>query len=238
MAQMMMASQHNLDDISAQQFQATEDVSELSPTLGAQICVVSSSLAESIKTPEGETLPHWIYVHIKHFVTVIQQRILENPLMEKHCNSTSCPSMSVAYPPLPLTSGESRKQLSIYWQDADGKNQNLTAKEYMWKVVEWTSTLLLDPQTFDSETLERNTNVIRAVFRRLFRAFAHTWTHHYRQVVEASSELRDEELLKEFELFVLFILRFNLVSGWDLDPLLPQIRDIQALHYRKQRIKS
>jgi len=105
----------------------------------------------------------------------------------------------------------------------------------MHKVVDWASALLLDPQNFDFETLERNTTVLRTIFRRLFRIFAHTWTHHYKEVVlDVSIGLKDEELIKEFQTFVLFVLRYNLVTGWDLDPLLPQIRAIQAQHYGKR----
>jgi len=179
---------------------------------------------EALNVPEGETLPYWIFLHTRHFVNVIKMHLQENIHLKTVCTPTTCPAMTVVYTE---ASTRNKHLLTFFWPGSDGKNYNVPAKVYIYNLVGWINELLDNPKTFKAETLEKNTTLIRAIYRRTFRVFAHVWTLHLKDVVEdADRDFLDTELKRQFKLFIVFVLKYNLVAGSDLDPLLP---DIQAM---------
>lgn len=59
-------------------------------------------------------------------------------------------------------------------------------------------------------------NVVKSIFRRLFRVFAHVYLHHVEHVQALDVTV---QLNTSFQHFIFFVLQFNLIEKKELAPL-------------------
>ncbi len=170
-----------------------------------------------------------------------------------YCTDQSCPSM---------TAGPKYKYL---WTDGKTKPTDMSAKQYVSRLMEWIASQLEDEKVFPSKvracvrvarfalahTCKQMDNpfpknfqmIVKSVFRRLFRVFAHVYHHHVEHVqaldvtVTALNWGRpylraakgschsltwfalQVQLNTSFQHFMFFVLEFNLIEKKELAPL-------------------
>ena len=107
---------------------------------------------------------------------------------------------------------------------ADGKKVKkpveLSAPEYIENLFEWTFEQLSDPQVFpqdDEAKFPRHfQKVIKTIFKRIFRMYAHVFHSHFAQLKSQGAEAH---LNSSFKHMTFFILEFDLIEENELKPL-------------------
>merc|ERR1712137_1203089 len=133
----------------------------------------SGNLRLAVTLPEGEDVNEWLAVNTADFYTQIN--MLYRTISE-FCVESTCPKMSA---------GEKYEYL---W--ADGKKfkkaTRLPAPEYIENLMAWVQSALDDENTFPSKMgvpFPRNFNqVVKQIFKRLFRVYAHVYYQHFDMV--------------------------------------------------------
>jgi len=162
-------------------------------------------LKELIKLPEGEELNDWLGVNTIHFFNIAS--MVYGTILPR-CTGSSCPE----------TTAGSKYQ--YYWADADGSPRSVAAREYMSRLFDWIETQIADPAVFpvdDGAVYPENyQQVVGAIFKRLFRVYAHVYYSHFEQVKELGAE---SHLNSSFQHFAYFVLEFHLIPEEELRPL-------------------
>jgi len=160
-----------------------------------------------VKLPPGENLNDWIAVAIVDFFN--QLSILYAPVQE-HCTEETCPEMSAGH------------AFKYMWQDADEykKPTMLCAKAYISNVMEWTDSLLNNDKVFPSDPSvsypKDIMNVMKNIFKRLFRIYAHIYHHHLDDIKRLGI---DEQLNTSFRHFIFFSQEFKMIPPEQMQPL-------------------
>lgn len=170
-------------------------------TLGA------GNLREAVALPERVDENEWIAtktIDLFNEVEMVHQMVAE------FCTESACPVMSAG------------SKFEYLW--ADGKEYRQPTKVCAPKYVEllfaWVQAQLDDERLFPtqpgvpfaSDFRER----VQAIFKRLFRVYAHVFYGHYERVRELQFE---PHLNSCFKHFMYFVLEFDLVRPEELKPL-------------------
>jgi MOB kinase activator 1 len=110
------------------------------------------------------------------------------------------------------------------WYWADGKNIKkpigVSAPEYVDYLMEWIQSMFEDPTIFPPEEKQgfppTFVEVIKQIFKRLFRVFAHIYYHHTKEILQEGVEAA---LNTGFKHFYLFVKEFDLIDPKDMVPL-------------------
>uniref|UniRef100_A0A0D9VV60 MOB kinase activator-like 1A n=1 Tax=Leersia perrieri TaxID=77586 RepID=A0A0D9VV60_9ORYZ len=167
----------------------------------------SGNLREAVRLPIGEDLNEWFAVNTVDFFN--QVNILYSTLVE-FCTAATCPIMSAG------------PKYEYRW--ADGvkvkKPVQVSAPKYVDYLMDWVETQLDDeaifPQKIGAPFPPNFREVIRTIFKRLFRVYAHMYHSHFQMIVKLKE---DAHLSTCFKHFVLFTREFQLIDRAELAPL-------------------
>lgn len=119
------------------------------------------------------------------------------------------------------------RRCEYHWADTTGGTRRtiaVCAPEYVDRLMRWVQGLLDDESVFPQKAgvpfPSTFPATVRAVFKRLFRVYAHVYYSHFREVVALGEEAHLNTSLMHF---VLFAREFRLVERHELAPLQPLI---------------
>lgn len=167
----------------------------------------SGDVKSAVKLPPGENLNDWLAVNVVDFYN--QLFCLFGPVAD-HCTQSSCPEMTAG------------PQFKYAWQDNKQykKPTMLPANEYIANVMSWTESYINNEKYFPSDPTasypDSFLSIVKKIFQRLFRIYAHIY-HHHRQEINA---IRAEgNLNTSFQHFIYFSKEFQLIPEEQLAPL-------------------
>ncbi|OIT32765.1 PREDICTED: MOB kinase activator-like 1A [Nicotiana attenuata] len=177
----------------------------------------SGNLREAVRLPPGEDLHEWLAVNTVDFFN--QVNILYGTLTE-FCTSSSCPTMSAG------------PKYEYRW--ADGVNIKkpieVSAPKYVDYLMSWIETQLDDestfPQNLGTPFPPNFQDVVKTIFKRLFRVYAHIYHSHFQKIISLKEEAHMNTCFKHF---VLFTWEFRLIDKAELAPLYELIESILQL---------
>ena len=173
----------------------------------AKMTLGSGNIEIAVELPSGEDLNEWLAVNTIEFYNDIN--LLYGMLVE-FCTKESCPVMSAG------------PKYEYLW--ADGSNVKaplkVSASEYIEYLMTWVENQLNNESIFPSVIgvpFPKNFfNIIKVIFKRLFRVYAHIYYTHFPQIVMLGCQYHLNTCFKHF---IFFIDRFNLVEAKELAPL-------------------
>ncbi|KAI9844543.1 MAG: Mitotic exit network component [Sclerophora amabilis] len=169
----------------------------------AEATLGSGSLRKAVKLPDGEDGNEWYAVNVVDFYNQIN--LLYGSITE-YCSPQSCPEMKAT------------DEFEYLWQDSENfkKPTKMPAPEYIEHLMAWVQSNVDNEQGFPSRIgvpfPKGFPALIRQMFKRLYRVYAHIYCHHYPVVIQLGLE---PHLNTSFKHFVLFIDEHNLASGKD-----------------------
>lgn len=135
------------------------------------------------------------------------------------CTPQDCPVMSAG------------PKYEYHWKDEGQfkKPARVSAPVYVDHLMSWVQSQLDNETIFPSkigvEFPPSFQSVINAIFRRLFRVYAHIYVIHFSVVVSLGEEAH---LNTSFKHFILFVKEFNLIESKELAPLADLIDSLLA----------
>ncbi|KAG6389665.1 hypothetical protein SASPL_151137 [Salvia splendens] len=205
----------------------------------------SGNLREAVRLPPGEDFNEWLAVNSNlslslslslalsllyayvcllvvmpvHILTVDffnQVNLLYGTLTE-FCTPENCCTMSAG------------PKYEYRW--ADGvtikKPIEVSAPKYVEYLMDWIETQLDDeslfPQRLGAPFPTNFTDVVKTIFKRLFRVYAHIYHSHFQKIVSLKEEAHLNTCFKHF---ILFTYEFSLIDKKELAPLQELIESI------------
>ena len=173
----------------------------------AKMTLGSGNIEIAVELPKGEDLNEWLAVNTIEFYNDIN--LLYGMLVE-FCTKETCPIMSAG------------PKYEYLW--ADGSNAKtplkVSASEYIEYLMTWVENQLNNETIFPSVIgvpFPKNfLNIIKVIFKRLFRVYAHIYYSHFPQIVMLGCQYHLNTCFKHF---IFFIDKFNLVEPKELAPL-------------------
>jgi len=176
-------------------------------TLGSGV-----DLREAVQVPKDEDENEWIASNTIDFYNKIG--LLYDNVRES-CTDESCPTMNAG------------PKYEYLWPDASNKPVKTSAPEYVDKLMAWVQTFFDDetifPSTTDQEFPKNFKEILKPVYKRLFRVYAHIYHCHFENVMKMGGEAY---LNSSFKHFYCFIDHFKLVDGKELQPLVEVITNL------------
>jgi len=173
----------------------------------AEATLGSGNLKLAVKLPEGEDLNEWLAVNTVDFFNQIN--MLYGTITE-FCTPQACPIMSAG------------PKYEYHWADGTTikKAIKVSAPEYVDYLMSWTQNQLDDETIFPSKIgvpfPPKFQSLVRNIFKRLFRVYAHIYHSHFPKIVSLGEEAH---LNTSFKHFIYFVQEFNLVEKKELAPL-------------------
>ena len=173
----------------------------------AQMTLGSGNIDLAVELPKGEDLNEWLAVNTIEFYNDIN---LLYSMLEEFCTKQSCPVMSAG------------PKYEYLW--ADGSNvktpMKVSAGEYIEYLMVWVESQLnnenIFPSTIGVPFPKNFLQVIKVIFKRLFRVYAHIYYTNFPQIVMLGCQ---NHLNTCFKHFIFFIEKFKLVEAKELAPL-------------------
>ncbi|KAF2460214.1 maintenance of ploidy protein MOB2 [Lineolata rhizophorae] len=169
----------------------------------AEATLGSGSLRKAVKLPEGEDLNEWLAVYVVDFYNQIN--LLYGSITE-FCSPQSCPEMKAT------------DEFEYLWQDSENYKRptKMPAPEYIEHLMAWVQSNVDNEQIFPNRIglpfPKQFPSLVRQMFKRLYRVYAHIYCHHYPVIVQLGLE---PHLNTSFKHYVLFIDEHGLASGKD-----------------------
>eukprot|EP00761_Pharyngomonas_kirbyi_P013632 gb/GECH01013661.1/.p1 GENE.gb/GECH01013661.1/~~gb/GECH01013661.1/.p1 ORF type:complete len:227 (+),score=29.48 gb/GECH01013661.1/:1-681(+) len=172
-----------------------------------------SFLENAVKLPEGHDKNAWLAVNTIDFFNTTN--LLYGSITE-FCTNSTCPTMTAG-------------RYEFYWADGVKVKRpiKVSAPEYVNYLLEWVEHYLEDDKVFPSDPstpFPKNfETIVRNIFRRLFRVYAHIYHSHLKVMEELG---QDAHLNTVFKHLCYFILEFNLIGRKELLPMKAFIIDL------------
>ncbi|KAM3076514.1 Mitotic exit network component [Clarireedia jacksonii] len=169
----------------------------------AEATLGGGSLRKVVKLPEGEDENEWLAVNMVDFYNHIN--LLYGSITE-FCSPQSCPEMKAT------------DEFEYLWQDNEAfkRPTKMPAPTYIEHLMAWVQSSIDNETVFPSRIgvpFPKNfPTLIRQVFKRMYRVYAHIYCHHYPVIRELGLEAH---LNTSFKHYVLFIDEHNLATGKD-----------------------
>lgn len=160
-----------------------------------------------MKLPRDESLQEWFAVHVVDFYN--QLNMLYGSITE-FCSPETCPRMLAT------------QEYEYLWQDAPAttKPYPLPAPQYIEKLMSWCQHNFDDENVFPAKMGQPFPTsfdaLVRTMFKRLFRVYAHIYCHHFDEIRELGLGSHLNTSLKHF---VVFVEEFSLIKSLDYGPL-------------------
>jgi MOB kinase activator 1 len=173
----------------------------------AKATLGSGNMRNAVVLPPSEELNEWLAVNTVDFFNEIS--LLYGTITE-FCLMSTCPVMNAG------------SDYNYLW--ADGvkvkKPIKVSAPEYIDLLMSWVETQLNDEHIFP---LQLGTpfpktfqGVVKTIFKRLFRVYAHIYHSHFPRIVSLGAE---RHLNTCFKHFMYFVYEFKLIHNNELAPL-------------------
>mmetsp|Transcript_16897 Transcript_16897/g.43964 ORF Transcript_16897/g.43964 Transcript_16897/m.43964 type:complete len:214 (+) Transcript_16897:113-754(+) len=165
------------------------------------------NLHEAVVLPPDEDPNEWYAVHVVDFFNRIN---LIYGTVSDFCTKESCPTMSAGV------------QYEYYWQDDRKykKPTRLSAPEYIELLMDWIEMAINDeavfPPSVDTPFPKNFAAIVKQIFRRMFRVFAHVYYHHFSKLAHIGAEAHVNTCYKHF---FIFVKEFDLIPDKELEPL-------------------
>ncbi|XP_071702699.1 MOB kinase activator-like 1A [Rutidosis leptorrhynchoides] len=174
----------------------------------------SGNLREAVRLPPGEDINEWLAVNTVDFFN--QVNLLYGTLTE-FCTPEICPTMTAG------------PKYEYRW--ADGvqikKPIEVSAPKYVEFLMDWIESQLDDesifPQRLGAPFPANFRDVVKTIFKRLFRVYAHIYHTHFQKIVSLKEEAHLNTCFKHF---ILFTCEFSLIDKKELAPLHELIESI------------
>jgi len=182
----------------------------------AKATLGSGNMRSAVILPKGEDLNEWLAVNTVDFFNEIS--LLYGTITE-FCTPASCPTMSAG------------PMYQYLW--ADGvkvkKPIEVSAPEYVDLLMSWVETQLNDEQIFPLQLgtpFPKNfLALVKTIFKRLFRVYAHIYHSHFQKIVGLGAEAHLNTCFKHF---IYFVKEFKLISHNELNPLVDLIDSLMG----------
>ncbi|KAK4162286.1 Mob1/phocein [Cladorrhinum sp. PSN259] len=169
----------------------------------AEATLGGGSLRKVVKLPEGEDENEWLAVNMVDFYNQIN--LLYGAITE-FCSPQSCPEMKAT------------DEFEYLWQDSENYKRptKMPAPAYIEKLMTWVQSNIDNEAVLPSRIgvpfPKSFTSLVRQIFKRMYRVYAHIYCHHYPVIRELGLE---PHLNTSFKQYVLFIDEHHLASGKD-----------------------
>ena len=172
----------------------------------AQMTLGSGNIDLAVELPKGEDLNEWLAVNTIEFYNDIN---LLYGMLEEFCTKKSCPVMSAG------------PKYEYLWADENKKAPlKVSASEYIEYLMTWVENQLNNESIFPSAIgvpfPKHFVSIVKVIFKRLFRVYAHIYYTHFPQIVMLGCQYHLNTCFKHF---IFFIEKFNLVNAKELAPL-------------------
>eukprot|EP01080_Neovahlkampfia_damariscottae_P005499 gene5499-9316_t len=172
----------------------------------------SFDLKTIIKIPKFETKNEWLAVNVVEFY---HNTNLIYGCMNENCTCKTCPQMKAG------------QQVEYLWHDGKEypKPTRVPAPQYVVMLMNWIEVLLNSEKLFpeDANFPEKFPLIIKKIFKRLFRVYAHLYYYHYSECIKLKI---DKHLNTVFKHFMLFVNEHELISSKELKVLRNVINEI------------
>lgn len=171
-------------------------------------------MKNAVALPQGEDEKEWLAVNTVDFFNEIS--LLYGTVTE-YCTPSTCPVMSAG------------PRFEYLWADAVKvkKPVKVSAPEYVDLLMSWVETQLNDEAIFPLQigTPFPKTfgNIVKTIFKRLFRVYAHIYHSHFQTVVVLQAEAHLNTCFKHF---IFFVHEFDLIKSEEQAPLSDLISDM------------
>lgn len=184
----------------------------------AKATLGSGNMKNAVVLPAGEDLNEWLAVNTVEFFNEIS--LLYGTVAE-FCEekNPSCKTMSAG------------SQFQYLWADGNviKKPIQVSAPQYVDLLMNWVETQLNDEQIFPLQATtafpKNFQSVIKTIFKRLFRVYAHIYHSHFPKVVGLGAEAHLNTCFKHF---IYFVDEWNLIDEKELKPMEQLIKDMKA----------
>jgi MOB kinase activator 1 len=179
----------------------------------AEATLGSGNLRLAVTLPEGEDLSEWLAVNTVDFFNQIN--MLYGTITE-FCTPEICPVMTAG-----------RRYEYMWFDGTQKKPLKVSAPEYVDLLMTWVQNHLDDESVFPSKIgvpFPKNfVTVVKTIFKRLFRVYAHIYHSHFAKIVSLGEEAH---LNTSFKHFIYFTQEFSLVEKRELAPLAELIESL------------
>ncbi|KAL6816976.1 Mob1/phocein [Trichoderma camerunense] len=193
----------------------------------AEATLGGGSLRKCVKLPEGEDENEWLAVNMVDFYNQIN--LLYGAITE-FCSPQSCPEMKAT------------DEFEYLWQDSENYKRptKMAAPAYIEQLMTWVQANIDNESVMPSKIgvpfPKSFPTLIRQIFKRMYRVYAHIYCHHYPVIRELGLE---PHLNTSFKQYVLFIDEHSLASGRDYwGPLGDLVDSIHIQNCRPQRTST
>jgi len=159
------------------------------------------------RLPEEENYNEWLAVNVIDFYNEIV--LLHGVISPDLCTKNTCPIMNAG------------RKFTYLW--ADGKKYKtptkMSAPEYIYCLLEWVDRQISDERIIPPDDVPYRKDfekLIKVIFKRLFRIFAHIYHRHYGEYHSLNVA---QNLNNAFKRFILFVMEFELIDSEHLAPL-------------------
>ncbi|KFH48650.1 maintenance of ploidy protein-like protein [Hapsidospora chrysogenum ATCC 11550] len=169
----------------------------------AEVTLGGGSLRKVVKLPEGEDENEWLAVNMVDFYNQIN--LLYGAITE-FCSPQSCPEMKAT------------DEFEYLWQDNENYKRptKMPAPAYIEQLMAWVQANIDNEQVLPSKIgvpfPKSFPALVRQIFKRMYRVYAHIYCHHYPVIRELGLE---PHLNTSFKQYVLFVDEHSLASGRD-----------------------
>ncbi|KAK9782919.1 putative maintenance of ploidy protein mob1 [Seiridium cardinale] len=169
----------------------------------AEATLGGGSLRKVVKLPEGEDENEWLAVNMVDFYNQIN--LLYGAITE-FCSPQSCPEMKAT------------DEFEYLWQDNENfkRPTKMPAPAYIEQLMSWVQGNIDNESVLPSRIgvpfPKQFPSLVRQIFKRMYRVYAHIYCHHYPVIRELGLE---PHLNTSFKQYVLFIDEHHLASGKD-----------------------
>ncbi|KAG5930460.1 putative maintenance of ploidy protein mob1 [Claviceps africana] len=193
----------------------------------AEVTLGGGSLRKVVKLPEGEDENEWLAVNMVDFYNQIN--LLYGAITE-FCSPQSCPEMKAtdeyvedgnSHAPCILVGGHNgltQARFEYLWQDNENYKRptKMPAPAYIEQLMTWVQSSIDNESVLPSKIgvpfPKSFPALVRQIFKRMYRVYAHIYCHHYPVIRELGLE---PHLNTSFKQYVLFIDEHGLASGRD-----------------------
>jgi len=196
---------------------------QASATLG------NENLRELLQLPWGVGRNEWIAAKT---VTLFEQLVQLVTVLGDVCNPGTCPRMGCG------------KNITYHWADETHPTpRSLPAIDYMSELIEWGHQKLSNPNILPQDAGPISDHSfspgylaeMKQLHKRMFRVYAHTYTHHFADFQAKGTEA---ELNYSFKHWLFFVREFDLVTDNDTNPLRRLIDKFIANQNAKEEAKG
>eukprot|EP00808_Paulinella_micropora_P001228 g44872.t1 len=167
----------------------------------------SGNMRSAVQLPKSEDLKEWIAVNTVDFFNEIN--LLYGTISE-YCTKEACPIMAAG------------SSVNYLWRDGVKvkKPIEVSAPEYVDLLMTWAESQLnnedIFPVSFGSEYPKNFLVIVKQLYKRFFRVYAHIYHSHFSKIVAVGAEAHLNTCFKHF---VYFVLEFDLIPKAELKPL-------------------